>query len=424
MGLASEEMNQVGQAVILCGGLGSRLYPYTKNMPKPMAPCNGKPFLWHLLQQLYELKISRFLLLTGYLSKEIEMYFSDGSSWGWSIEYSKGPVEWDTGKRIWEAKEKIDDMFLLLYSDNFAPFPLDKVLQLHKNNQKSLTFMVAPKKPGNIKLSETGIVQKYNNNRSCKGFDYVEIGYMIVEKRQTLAFYDVPECSFSSILRKMAAKHQISAWIQRDTYYSISDPIRWKKAEKYLDAKKIILIDRDGVINNKALQGEYISRWEDFEWIEETRNAMKNLAMEGFQFIIISNQAGLSRGMVEQAELERIHHNMKDDLKSDGVEILDIYICPHHWEDKCFCRKPNPGMFFQASKDYLFRLDKTLFIGDDPRDCQAAKKAGCSSIFIGNEAELRHLKNEEKPIYSSTSMLSSVGIIIEYFSSLENSNNT
>ena len=148
-------------------------------------------------------------------------------------------------------------------------------------------------------------------------------------------------------------------------------------------ASKLIVLDRDGVINQKAQKGEYISSWNKFEWISETRIAMKLLAQEGFKFIIISNQAGIARGMINLKELEKIHNNMKEELQNDNIEILDIYICPHHWDEKCYCRKPNPGMLFQASQDHLLRLDKTLFIGDDPRDCQAAEKAGCNSIFIG-----------------------------------------
>ena len=227
-------MSELEQAVILCGGLGTRLHPYTNHMPKPLIHCNGKPFLWHLLNQLHEQGIKRYVLLTGYLAEKIENYFGDGSSWGWQIQYSEGPVEWDTGKRIWEARQKLDNQFLLLYSDNFAVFPLNKVFALHKKNQKSLTFMVAPKKPGNISLDETDIVQKYNNNRSDKSFKYVEIGYMIVEKNQTLAFYTDPDCSFSSILQKMTTQNEISAWIHRDEYHSISDPERWKRTDEYL----------------------------------------------------------------------------------------------------------------------------------------------------------------------------------------------
>ena len=385
MAMAEKSVNKPKQAVILCGGLGARMRPYTDNTPKPMISCNGKPFLWYLLQQLHDQGVSRFVLLTGYLAEEVSSYFGDGGSWGWDIQYSEGPIDWDTGKRVWEAREKLDELFLLLYSDNFVPFPLDKVYALHKQNKKPLTFMVASKTPGNISLDKFGIVQQYDNKRFGLGLNYVEIGYMIVEKNQTLSFFDTPECSFSSILQKMAAKHQISAWVQHDSYHSISDPNRWQKAQEYLKPKKIILIDRDGVINKKASRGEYISKWEDFIWIKETRIAMKLMANEGFKFIIISNQAGIARGIISFTELEKIHNNMKNELQNDDIEILDIYICPHHWNEECLCRKPKPGMLLQASKDYLFRLDKTLYIGDDPRDVEAALNAGTDYILISEE---------------------------------------
>ena len=76
---------------------------------------------------------------------------------------------------------------------------------------------------------------------------------------------------------------------------------------------------------------------------------------------------------------------MKNELQNDDIEILDIYICPHHWNEECLCRKPKPGMLLQASKDHLFRLDKTLYIGDDPRDVDAALNAGTDYILISEE---------------------------------------
>ena len=410
-------MNRPKQAVVLCGGRGTRLRPYTDNMPKPMVSCNERPFLWHLLQQISDQGIREFVLLTGYLGANIENYFGDGSIWGWNIHYSNGPVDWDTGKRIWEARLKLDDRFLLLYSDNFVPFSLDKVLALHEKNQKALTFTVSPKQPGNVSLFESGIVKKYDNNRSDKNFDYVEIGYMIIEKDKTLDFYQAPECSFSLILERMVANSEVSAWIQHDNYHSISDPKRWSVTEEYLSFKKIILIDRDGVINQKAQKGEYISSWNKFEWIPDTRIAMKLLAQEGFKFIIISNQAGIARGMINLKELEKIHSNMKAELLNDDIEILDIYICPHHWNQGCFCRKPSPGMLLKASRDWLLRLDKTLFIGDDYRDCQASYNAGCKSILVGDMSEMDKLLKQEKPIFATNSLKDCISNILEFFNS-------
>jgi len=412
--ISKKSLKKPTQAAILCGGLGTRLRPYTDSMPKPMIFCGGKPFLWHIMQQLSVQGVNRFVLLTGYLSEQIEEYFGDGSLWGWDISYSIGPIEWDTGKRIWEGRKKLDDIFLLLYSDNFAQFPLDKIFSLHRENKTSLTLMVSKKTSGNISLGKDSLVRIYDNKRSDLDLDYVEIGYMIIEKGRVLSFYESPDCSFSLILQRMASKHQICAWVQPDSYHSISDPERWKRATEYLSFKKIILIDRDGVINKKASQGQYISKWEDFEWIKETRITMKALAKNGFKFIVITNQAGLARGMIDPEKLKVIHNNMKSELSDDGIEILNVYVCPHHWDDKCSCRKPNPGMFFQASQDYLFRLDKVLYIGDDSRDCIAAFNAGSFSIFIGEIDSLRKLESQELPLLSVTSIKESIKTI-NYF---------
>ena len=413
-------MNKPSQVVILCGGLGTRLRPHTEYLPKPMIQCNGKPFLLYLLQQMSNQGLRNFVLLTGYLGKNIEIFFGDGSQWGWNIRYSKGLIDWDTGKRIWEARFQLDKNFILLYSDNFVPFSLDKVFALHEKNQTSLTLTVSPKFPGNVSLDKSGVVKKYDNNRSEQILDFVEIGYMIVEKNKILEFYESQDCSFSSVIEKMVSLSEVSALVQHDNYHSISDPKRWKIAEKYLDFKKIILVDRDGVINKKAKRGEYISNWSQFKWISDTRFAMKILAQKGFKFIVISNQAGIARGMVDLNELENIHINMKNELLNDGIEILDIYVCPHHWNEDCFCRKPSPGMLFEASKDWLLRLDETLFIGDDHRDCKASYSAGCKSILVGESSEMDKLLEYEKPIFTNIKLTECISNILDFF----NLNNT
>ena len=128
------------QAVIFCGGLGTRLKPFTINNPKPMIMCNEKPFIWHLMNQLSEQGISKFVLLTGYLADKIENYFGNGKKFGWDISYSFGPVKWDTGKRLWEAQDLIDECFILLYSDNFSPFSINKIMITHNKNNLPLTL--------------------------------------------------------------------------------------------------------------------------------------------------------------------------------------------------------------------------------------------------------------------------------------------
>lgn len=410
---------EIKQAVILCGGLGTRLRPLTDNLPKPMVPVNGKPFLHHLMDQLAQQGITRFLLLTGYLGNQVSDYFGDGSKWNWNISYSNGPAEWDTGRRIWEAKEKIDHQFLLLYSDNFVQFRLKSLLNLHETHKLPISLLLAPKKNGNISISEDGKIKAYDKNRNGVGFDFVEVGYMIIEKDQVLNGFSVyqgfPDFNFSQVLQKYAGEGKIAGLVVRDPYHSISDIDRLKKMSDYLSHKKIILIDRDGTINTKAPHGEYICTEDQFQFIPDTYNAMKHLAKEGFEFIIITNQAGIARKKYTEQDLNKIHEKMVNAFSQDGISILKIYYSPHHWNENSFMRKPEPGMFFEASKEFNIRMDKVIYIGDDPRDCIAAFNAGCSSIFIGPETELEHLIAEQQPIGCFDSMIKSLDLIRSFY---------
>jgi histidinol-phosphate phosphatase family protein len=382
-------MNYPKQAVIFCGGLGSRLRPLTKTLPKPMAPIQEKPFLEYLIQQLQNQGINRFILLTGYLGEIIQDYFGDGRKWGLKIEYSHGSTEWDTGRRLWESKSKLDNKFLLLYADNFIQFNLKKLIDLHIQSNVALTLILAPKKLGNIKINAQGKIEEYKKNRIGKGLNYVEVGYMLVERDYIISLYfsieNSPNINFSNIIEYLVKKNQITGLVVKDSYHSISDMKRLKLMREYLRPKKIILIDRDGIINKKAPPGEYVVNWEDFEWIEDTINSMKYLAKRGFSFIVVTNQAGVARGMVCKEELYEMHKLMISELKSKNIEIHEIYVCPHHWDENCNCRKPKPDLFFQISKKYFLRLDSTIYIGDDIRDVEAAYNAGCGSVLVSSE---------------------------------------
>ena len=241
--------------------------------------------------------------------------------------------------------------------------------------------MASPKKPGNIEIDELGIVRRYDNQRGTD-LPFVEIGYMVVERDKVCLIFLSRIAVFLKSCVRWQFQQQIGAWIQHDAYHSISDPERWKRAERYLQPKKIVLLDRDGVINEKAAKGEYVNCWEEFHWIERTRDSLRQLSKMGFRFIVISNQAGIARRMTSLEEVKRIHRKMVETLAAEGIEILQVYVCPHHWEDNCDCRKPKPGMLFQASKDHLFRLDHTVFVGDDPRDLEAAEQAD-AEVYCG-----------------------------------------
>jgi D-glycero-D-manno-heptose 1,7-bisphosphate phosphatase len=406
------------QAAILCGGLGTRLRPLTDSLPKPMAPVNGRPFLLHLVEQLRDQGITRILLLVGYRGEMIQQYFGDGSRWGVHIDYSSGPAEWETGRRIWEARDALDPQFFLLYCDNFASVRLDRVAALHAAGPADVTLVVQPKPKGNIRLAAGGGIELYDPSRTAAGLDHVEIGYMLVERVPVLAALPDPDVGFSRVLESLTTKGRVNGLVSRDTYHSISDYDRWRLTERYLQPKRILMIDRDGTINARPPKAHYVRSWEDFEFLDDSVEAMRQLAAHRFRFIVVSNQAGIARGMQDPAAVEAVNRRMVAELAARGVEVLAVYVCPHHWDEGCDCRKPEPGLFLRASREHLVRLDRTVYIGDDPRDCRAAFNAGCLSVLIGPE------RSEDpgdgiRPAFASATLLDVVPWTVAQFETWE-----
>ena len=373
----------VSQAVILCGGRGERLRPLTDEMPKPMVSVNGRPFLQYLLEQLAENGINRFVLLTGYLGEKIVEYFGDGSSWGWSISYSNGPVEWSTTKRIHEALDQTDEQFLLLYSDNFAQLRLSELARVKNDRNSAITLSVVRKFPGNIQLDANSSVVKYDSSRSDNSADYVEIGYSLISKSKIIACLDehIHE-NFSSVIQSLTEDQQVSAVQVKTGYMSISDPLRLSRTEAFLKQHRILLLDRDGTLNVKPQRGEYVNSIDEFNWIESSRDALKTLGEKGFSFIIISNQAGVATGATKLEDLNKINEFIRAEFLSLGLRLLEIYVCTDHWNSESEFRKPNPGMFLAAAIDHKFRLDHSIYVGDDIRDAVAAKNAGCKCVLV------------------------------------------
>jgi D-glycero-D-manno-heptose 1,7-bisphosphate phosphatase len=258
----------------------------------------------------------------------------------------------------------------------------------------------------------------YDPSRSAEGLQYVEIGYMLVERDAALAALPDPDASFSRALERLASGGRFSGVVSRDPYHSISDPDRWRLAERYLQVKRVVMIDRDGTLNERPPRGEYVRDWDGFHWIGENVEGLRRLAQQGFQFIVISNQAGIARGMVDPDAAAEINRRMVGELASQGIDVLDVYVCPHHWDEGCTCRKPAPGLFFQASRQHLLRMDRTVYIGDDPRDCRAAFNAECECVLVGPERDADP-GGGARPAFTAPTVLEAVPWILSRFEAWE-----
>jgi D-glycero-D-manno-heptose 1,7-bisphosphate phosphatase len=393
-------MSDVKQAVILAGGRGTRLRPLTDSLPKPMIDVNGEPFIAHLLRLVANQGLSDVLILTGYLGNQIEEFFGD-SFCGLNISYSREADSFSSGERILAAKKNLDDSFLLLYADNYALFELNSLLGTKGSSDATMVLSVCSKKPGNIVLGKDSLVSDYLLDRSEGSGEFVEVGFSLVDKERFVNSLDNSAGSLPTAIESLAKQGRVLAHIIGHPYFSVSDPRRLELTRTALSRRPVLLIDRDGVLNIKAPRGEYITRYEDFSKIEANWKALQKLGLLGFTFIVISNQAGVARGVMSQSAVDEIHSFMRRDFRDIGVEIADIYVCPHHWDEGCECRKPNPGMFFTAACDHNLLLNDLIYVGDDVRDESAAIAAGCTPLIVGVEA--RNQVNESTATFMDLS---------------------
>ena len=150
--------------------------------------------------------------------------------------------------------------------------------------------------------------------------------------------------------------------------------------------EQIVFLDRDGVINKN--RDDYVKTWDEFEFLPNTKKAIKLLNDNGYKIIIITNQSVVGRGIITEKTLTGIHEKMLKELNECGCRIEKIYYCPHAPGDNCGCRKPKSGLLLKAAKDFDIDLKKCYFIGDSETDVEAGKRAGCKTYLVSENRDL------------------------------------
>ena len=141
-----------------------------------------------------------------------------------------------------------------------------------------------------------------------------------------------------------------------------------------------LFIDRDGTII-KQIDGHYISSIEQIELIENIFPAILMLQNEGYLVIIVTNQAGINKGILSNEQVDEINQHIIQLLKKQGIDISAVYVCPHKPEEQCKCRKPQPGLLLKAAKEYNIDLENSIMIGDTDKDTEAGLNAGLKKVI-------------------------------------------
>jgi histidinol-phosphate phosphatase family protein len=175
---------------------------------------------------------------------------------------------------------------------------------------------------------------------------------------------------------------------------------------------KVIFLDRDGVINKDP---GYIKDPDEFEFLPGSLEALKKLNAAEYQIIVISNQAGISKGLYTEEDLRRVNEKMFYETERAGAKIRSAHYCIHGEEDNCSCRKPKTGLLQQATEGMKVNFKETFFIGDKETDIEAGKNIGCQTVLVltGKLKEKDIPSLEVKPDYIKRDLKEAVNWILE-----------
>ena len=143
---------------------------------------------------------------------------------------------------------------------------------------------------------------------------------------------------------------------------------------------RLVILDRDGVINHDS--DAFVKSPSEWEPIDGSIEAIAMLSNAGFTVAVATNQSGVGRKLIDLPALEAIHRKMRQAVTDAGGDLGRIVFCPHHPDDNCDCRKPNPGLFNQLARQYGVPINGVPMVGDSERDIAAARSVSGRPILV------------------------------------------
>lgn len=392
------------QALILAGGLGTRLGEKSKDCPKPMQLINQEPFLNNIIWNLKRHDITDIILSIGYLPERFKEYYGTGQNFDVKIRFVQEDKPAGTAGAIKLCESFLDDYFLLMNGDTLFDINFHD-LALTFNNGKighlALNFVNDTSRYGEVKLSGKEIIEFKEKSHNNSG--YINSGVAIFNKRLISYISDQDSSLEKDVYPKMIEKKLLSAKKYKSFFLDIGIPVTLSEAQSLIPkwrSKSALLLDRDGVIN---IDFGYVHSLDNFKWISGARETIKMANDLGILVIVITNQAGIARGIYSEKQFKLFSKEINNELKSFGAHIDATYFCPHHpieginkYRINCKCRKPKNGLIKKAILDWKLKKRNCFLIGDKKSDILAAKRSGIESqqFFYKKDNLLEIFKNK------------------------------
>lgn len=405
------------KAVILAGGMGTRMGNISANTPKPMTLLCGKPVLQHQIEALKKEGIEEFIFTVGHLSDHIEDYFGNGSTFGVKISYFYEDEPLGTGGALFHLG--IKDDFLVCNGDLIFDFCLDRMVSFHRKNKALATLFSHPNDhPCDSVLIYTeanGCITNYISEKKKTSLysNLCNAGIYIISPDLLRLYAPTGKTDLDhDIIRPAVNTGRIFAYKSAEYVHDMGTPQRALHVEKDIERgivrakncsllQRAVFLDRDGTVNQYK---GYITNPDDIELIPGAAEAISYFNRSGFLVIVVTNQPVIARGECSYETLNEIHKKLEVLLGEKGAYVDAIYYCPHHPDKgydneraelkiRCECRKPAPGLILKAKSDFNINISESFMVGDTMRDIQTARNAGCIPILLNDKTESFDLKN-------------------------------
>ncbi|MBO9592884.1 MAG: HAD-IIIA family hydrolase [Niabella sp.] len=383
------------EAIVLAGGLGTRLREAVPDLPKCMAPVAGRPFLYYVINYLRRQGIQRIIFSLGYKHEVIEEYLArEFPSLQYDCCIEEEPL--GTGGAIQLALQKTTGSNVFVVNgDSFFAFDAGQLLTLHHQTQADCTLALKPMQ----QFSRYGVVTTNEQQQilSFREKQYYESGLInagvyLVQKTAFLQKGFSSKFSFEKdYLEQFVSNGKFSGAVADGYFIDIGIPEDYNRAQSdfkeapfdlsMLTSDWTLFLDRDGVINEEK-PDSYVFHKDEFRFYPGVPEAIHTFTHYFRHVIVVTNQRGIGKGLMDEAALQGIHDLLSDEIKKSGGHIPAIYFATAV-DARDFFRKPNPGMALQAAADFPdIDLTRSVMVGNNISDMKFGRNAGMRTIYL------------------------------------------
>jgi D-glycero-D-manno-heptose 1,7-bisphosphate phosphatase len=393
----------IRQCAILAGGLGTRLGDIVAETPKPVLEVGGRPFIAWLMREMLRFGVDDFVILTGHLPQAVEdavLTAADGLPKRVRVRFSEEPHRAGTGGALFHAAPLLDDRFLLCNGDSLFDCNIAALLRGFAADEEAvLGRMIVRAIPdasryGTVSLQGDRVCAFHERPgaSAASAAGLINAGIYAFDKRVLDRL--TANCSLErDVLAPLAASGALRATEQHGWFVDIGIPDDLAHARRELASimdRPALFLDRDGVLN---VDHGYVGSRDRWEWVAGAREAVALASAHGWHVFLVTNQAGVARGLYGEPDVDALLQWLADELRRAGGTLDDWRYCPYHAEGKVDAyrrdsdwRKPAPGMLLDLLRAWGVDARHCLMVGDKDSDVAAGRAAGMRSVrFPGGD---------------------------------------